>query len=235
MLLSVLGLDVAYGASQVLWSVDLDVAEGEVVALIGSNGAGKTTLLSTVAGLLSPLSGRVTFAGQDITGRPAEEIAGLGISLVPQGRRLFAALTVRENLLMGSYLRREPAGVTADLERVYELFPRLKERENQLAGTLSGGEQQMCALARGLMAHPRLLLIDEMSLGLAPLLVEHLLSTIKDIRDAGITVLLVEQDVYGALENADRAYVLESGRIVLSGGARELLNDPRVRSAYLGM
>ncbi|MEW6398537.1 MAG: ABC transporter ATP-binding protein [Bacillota bacterium] len=235
MLLSVLGLDVAYGASQVLWSADLDVAEGEVVALIGSNGAGKTTLLSTVAGLLSPLSGRVTFAGQDITGRPAEEIAGLGISLVPQGRRLFAALTVRENLLMGSYLRREPAGVTADLERVYELFPRLKERENQLAGTLSGGEQQMCALARGLMAHPRLLLIDEMSLGLAPLLVEHLLSTIKDIRDAGITVLLVEQDVYGALENADRAYVLESGRIVLSGGARELLNDPRVRSAYLGM
>lgn len=235
MLLSVQGLDVAYGASQVLWSVDLDVEEGEVVALIGSNGAGKTTLLSTVAGLLSPLSGRVNFAGHDITGRPAEEIAGMGISLVPQGRRLFAALTVRENLLMGSYLRRDPAGVMADLERVYGLFPRLKERENQLAGTLSGGEQQMCALARGLMAHPRLLLIDEMSLGLAPLLVEHLLSTIKDIRDAGITVLLVEQDVYGALENADRAYVLESGRIVLSGSARELLNDPRVRSAYLGM
>lgn len=235
MLLSIQSLDVAYGVSQVLWGVDLDVSEGEVVALIGSNGAGKTTLLLTVAGLLSPKRGRIMFDGRPIGGRAAEEIAGLGISLVPQGRRLFTALTVRENLLMGSYLRRDGRGVKSDLERVYELFPRLRERENQLAGTLSGGEQQMCALARGLMARPRLLLIDEMSLGLAPLLVEHLFDTIRDIRDAGITVLLVEQDVYGALGNADRAYVLESGRIVLSGGARELLNDPRVRSAYLGM
>jgi branched-chain amino acid transport system ATP-binding protein len=234
-LLEVKGLSSGYGEVQILREVSLEVKEREIVALIGANGAGKTTLLWTISRLLKPMAGSVRFAGIDITAARPEEVVGAGVVHVPQGRRLFAGLTVKENLMQGVYLRRDTAKIASDLERVFSLLPRLAERANQLAGRLSGGEQQMCAIGRGLMSRPRLLLIDELSLGLAPLVVDSLLALIKQINQEGTTVLLVEQDVQVALENAHRGYVLETGRIVQTGPAAELLDDPRIRQAYLGL
>ena len=234
-LLRVEGLNVAYGDVQVLWDVDLNVLPGEVVALVGSNGAGKTTLLSTISGLLAPRSGRITFDGQPIVGQSTRRIHDLGIAHVPEGRRLFSALTVRENLLMGAFRRDDKAEVAADLARTLDLFPRLKERLRTLAGNLSGGEQQMCAIGRGLMSRPRLLMIDELSLGLAPVVIESLVGIIETVNRQGTTVLIVEQDVQTALEQATRGYVLETGHVTLTGPARDLLADERVKRAYLGI
>uniref|UniRef100_UPI002FCD022E ABC transporter ATP-binding protein n=1 Tax=Anaeromyxobacter oryzisoli TaxID=2925408 RepID=UPI002FCD022E len=234
-MLEVRALSSGYGEVPVLWDVSLEIRKGEVVALVGANGAGKTTLLCTLSQLVKPRSGSISFAGRDLTRARPEEIVRAGIVQVPQGRRLFAGLTVKENLLQGVYLRRDRRQIEEDLESVFELLPRLEERANQLAGRLSGGEQQMCALGRGLMSRPRLLLIDELSLGLAPLVVDHLLDLISRINQRGTAVLLVEQDVQAALEHAHRGYVLETGRMVQSGPAAELLDDPRIRRAYLGM
>ena len=234
-LLEVRDLSSGYGEVQILWDVSLEVRQGEVVALIGANGAGKTTLLYTLSQLVKPRSGSVFFSGKDLTRARPEEVVGAGIVHVPQGRRLFPGLTVKENLLQGVYLRRDRAGIEEDLEWVFGLLPRLRERAGQMAGRLSGGEQQMCAIGRGLMSRPRLLLIDELSLGLAPLVVDSLLDLISQINRKGTTVLLVEQDVQVALEHAHRGYVLETGRIVQSSTAAELLEDPRIRQAYLGL
>ncbi len=234
-LLSVNGLSSGYGDVQILREVSLEVRDREIVALIGANGAGKTTLLNTISQLLRPKAGSFSFAGRDMTAARPEEVVAAGIVHVPQGRRLFAGLTVEENLLQGAYARRDAAGIEEDLEWVFGLLPRLKERAAQLAGRLSGGEQQMGAIGRGLMSRPRLLLIDELSLGLAPLVVDHLLELISRINEKGTTVLLVEQDVQVALEHAHRGYVLETGRIVQSGPAEELLDDTRIRQAYLGL
>jgi branched-chain amino acid transport system ATP-binding protein len=205
------------------------------VALVGANGAGKTTLLCTISQLVRPRSGSIRFAQSDLTRARPEEVVAAGIVQVPQGRRLFPGLTVRENLLQGVYLRKDDGRIAADLDWVFGLLPRLKERAKQLAGRLSGGEQQMCAIGRALMARPRLLVIDELSLGLAPLVVDQLLALIAQINRDGTTVLLVEQDVQVALEHAHRGYVLETGRVVQTGSAAELLEDPRIRQAYLGM
>ena len=234
-LLRVRDLCVAYGEVQVLWDVSLDVRAGEIVALVGANGAGKSTLLSTVSGLLPPLSGTIEFDGISIGGVGTQRIVDLGIAHVPEGRRLFAAMSVRDQLRLGAFRRNDRKQVDADIERMLELFPRLRERLHQLGGHLSGGEQQMAAIARGLMARPRLLMIDELSLGLAPVLIEHLMEVIAQLNASGTTILIVEQDVQSALERAHRGYVLESGHMVLSGAAAELLADPRVRQAYLGV
>ena len=234
-LLSVNGLSSGYGDVQILRDVSLEVREKEIVALIGANGAGKTTLLNTVSQLLKPTAGTISFAGRDLTAAPPDAVVRAGVVQAPQGRRLFAGLTVKENLLQGAYARKDSVGVEADLEWVYELLPRLKERASQPAGRLSGGEQQMCAIGRGLMGRPRLLLVDELSLGLAPLVVDHLLDLISRINERGTAVLLVEQDVQVALEHANRGYVLETGRIVRTGPAAELLDDPGIRQAYLGL
>jgi len=234
-LLEVRDLCSGYGEVQILWDVSLEVRQGEVVALIGANGAGKTTLLYTLSQLVKPRSGSVFFSGKDLTRARPEEVVGAGIVHVPQGRRLFPGLTVKENLLQGVYLRRDRAEIEEDLEWVFGLLPRLRERASQMAGRLSGGEQQMCAIGRGLMSRPRLLLIDELSLGLAPLVVDSLLDLISQINRKGTTVLLVEQDVQVALEHAHRGYVLETGRIAQSSPAAELLEDPRIRQAYLGL
>jgi branched-chain amino acid transport system ATP-binding protein len=232
--LEVAGLDAGYGEAQVLWDVSLRVDAREIVALVGANGAGKTTLLSTIAGLVAPTRGSIIFDGVQIAGRTPEKIVATGISLVPQGRRLFGGLTVHENLLMGAFHRRD-TDVAADLERIYGLFARLRERAGQLAGTLSGGEQQMCAIGRALMARPKLLLVDELSLGLAPIIVQQLLEVLAGLRREGMTIVLVEQDVQIALETADRGYVIENGRVTLSGPARTVLADPHVKTAYLGL
>jgi branched-chain amino acid transport system ATP-binding protein len=235
MLLEVRRLEAGYGAVQVLWGVSLAVDAGEIVSLIGNNGAGKSTCLATIAGLVRPWGGEDVFADRAVTGRPPAEMAELGLALVPQGRRLFGAMSVEDNLLMGAYLRRDRGGIAATLADCYRLFPRLRERRRQAAGTLSGGEQQMVAIARGLMARPRLLCIDELSLGLAPAVTAELLEVLVRIRGEGTAVLLVEQDVENALEVADRAYVMEGGRIVLQGTATEVRQDPGVRAAYLGL
>jgi len=227
---------VAYGAVEALHAVTLEVAEGEIVTLIGANGAGKTTTLRTISGLLTPRSGRVTLDGATISGVPAHRIVGLGISHVPEGRRIFTALSVHENLEMGAYAVRGRARVAERLERVLALFPRLRERIAQPGGTLSGGEQQMLAIGRALMAGPRVLLLDEPSLGLAPLLVQEIFREIVRInREDGTTILLVEQNAHLALSVARRGYVLETGRIVLEDAAKALLEDPKVRAAYLGI
>jgi len=219
-----------YGRVQVLWDVDLSVGDNEIVALVGPNGAGKTTLLRALSGMVEIRSGTVDFRGESLRGRSIEEIVGLGISHVPEGRRLFAGLTVRDNLRLGGWRSRN-----TDIGRVVELFPQLGDRLNQVAGTLSGGEQQMCAIARGLMSRPRLMMIDELSLGLAPVLVDEIISRLPDIASSGTSILLVEQDVDAALTVAGRGYVLETGHVVLSGPAAELLADPRVQESYLGM
>jgi branched-chain amino acid transport system ATP-binding protein len=234
-MLRIENLNVGYGDVQVLWDVNLEVNEGEVVALIGSNGAGKSTLLWTISGLLQPMAGTIAFNGTPIHAATSDEIVNLGITQVPQGRRLFAALTVRENLMMGAYHRKDREGVQEDYDFVLELFPRLGERIDLPAGSLSGGEQQMCAMGRGLMARPRLLMVDELSLGLAPIVVDAIYEAVSRVRERGMTVLIVEQDVLIALEQANRAYVLDVGHITMMGSAQELLDDPRVKEAYLGL
>lgn len=232
--LRVEGLSAGYGDTPVLWDVGLEVGLDEVVALIGSNGAGKSSLLGAISGLVETFGGRVRFGDRDLTGASPDRIVAAGIVQVPQGRRLFGGLTVEENLRMGAYLRSD-GEVEADLERILTLLPRLRERLGYLAGRLSGGEQQQVAIARGLMARPKLLLIDEMSLGLAPVLVDHLLDILRQVHASGVAILMVEQDVQIALEFASRAYVLETGRIALAGPAAALLEDPRVKRAYLGV
>ena len=234
-LLRVEGLSVAYGEVQVLWDVGLEVSPGEIVALVGANGAGKSTLLSALSGLLQPLSGEIVFAGQSIVGAPTKRIVELGIAHVPEGRRLFPAMSVRDQLLLGAFRRKDRAEVEADVDRVLKLFPRIRERVHALGGNLSGGEQQMVAIARGLMARPKLLMIDELSLGLAPVLIEGLMETIVQLNKDGTSILIVEQDVQTALEISARGYVLETGHVVLSGKADGLLRDERVRRAYLGV
>jgi len=226
-------LDVAYGEIQALRGVALQVGRGEIVTILGNNGAGKTTALKTISGLLHPTSGMITLEDEPIVGIPAHAIVARGVAHVPEGRRIFNRLTVRENLTMGAYLRSD-AGITADLDRVFALFPRLAERITQVAGTLSGGEQQMLAIGRALMANPRLLLLDEPSMGLAPVLVEQIFDTIGDINRQGMTILLVEQNAAMALSIAHRGYVLETGSIALEGTAAQLSDNADVRRAYLG-
>ena len=233
-LLDVRQLAVAYGGIQAVKGIDLAVGAGELVCLIGANGAGKTTTLKGVCGLLPVRSGSVHYAGDDVTGRPAFELVRRGLAMVPEGRGVFGALTIDENLAMGAYARTDRQGVRADTERVFGLFPRLRERRRQTAGTLSGGEQQMLAMARALMSRPRLLLLDEPSMGLAPLMVQKVFETIVAVSKEGVTILLIEQNAKLALEVSDRGYVMESGEITLSGDADTMLHDPKVRAAYLG-
>ena len=235
MLLEVKDLNVYYGAIHALHGISFHVNEGEIVTLIGANGAGKSTTLRTVSGLLRPRSGKSHFKGEDITLTPAEQIVRLGISHVPEGRKIFAPLTVRENLEMGAYTRTDRAEIQQSMERVFTSFPRLKERISQLGGTLSGGEQQMLATGRGLMSKPSLLLLDEPSMGLSPILVEEIFRIIKEINSQGTSILLVEQNAQMALSIANRAYVLETGRIVLEGSAKEVADNPQVRASYLGI
>jgi branched-chain amino acid transport system ATP-binding protein len=234
-LLDVEGIDVLYGELQALWDVSLDVGEGEFVVLVGSNGAGKTTTLRAISGILKPAKGRISFAGRDITGMPPHRIAELGLAHIPEGRQLFPKMTVLENLKAGAYIKRARERVEETLESIFTLFPLLRERRDQLAGTLSGGERQMLAIARGLMLRPKLLMLDEPSLGLAPKLVLKVFEKLKMLHEEGLTILLVEQNVKYALELADRGYVIETGRIVLQGSGKELLQDPMVKKAYLGL
>lgn len=235
-MLRVASLSAGYGEIRVLWDVNLEIQEGEIVSLLGANGAGKSTLLSTICGLLKALSGEVYFLDEAIAGIGSDEIVKRGICMIPEGRRLFSGMTVKENLMMGAFTRNDEKKIVQDLERVFGLFPTLKERRNQLAGTLSGGEQQMCAIGRGLMAQPKLLIIDELSLGLAPVIVDELMKVIDTLhRQERRTILLVEQDVELALQHSQRGYVLETGHITLSGPAQDLLNNPHVKTAYLGI
>ena len=233
-MLSIKNLNVYYGAIHAVKDLDMEVGDGEIVTLIGSNGAGKSTTLHTISGLIKPKSGSIEYKGTDIVGIPAHKLVGQGLVQVPEGRHVFAEMTVMENLDMGAYLRRDKDEVARDKEKVFLKFPRLKERVGQLAGTLSGGEQQMLAMGRALMSRPQLLLLDEPSMGLAPLLVREIFSIIKEINEEGTTVLLVEQNANMALSIADRAYVLETGRVVLSGSAAELAASEAVQKAYLG-
>jgi branched-chain amino acid transport system ATP-binding protein len=233
-LLEVSGLQVAYGGINAVKGIDFSIARGETVALIGCNGAGKTTTLKAITGLVQPAAGSVRYNGNEITALPTFRLAAMGIALVPEGRGIFGRLTVTENLELGAYHRRNDAAVRADLDRIYSLFPRLAERRTQAAGTLSGGEQQMLALGRALMGRPQLLLLDEPSMGLAPLMVQKIFETLRSIAAEGMTVLLVEQNAKLALEVSQRGYVIDSGSIILSGTGAALLADARVRSAYLG-
>lgn len=235
MLLDVNNLNVYYGAIHALQGVSFTMEEGEIVSLIGANGAGKSTTLRTISGLLRSRTGYIKFKDQDITLTPAEQIVRQGISHVPEGRKIFAPLTVRENLLMGAFTRNDQSEINKSMERVFASFPRLKERISQLGGTLSGGEQQMLATGRGMMSQPGLLLLDEPSMGLSPILVEEIFNIIKEINKQGTSILLVEQNAQMALSVANRAYVLETGRIVLSGSAKEVAENPQVKAAYLGI
>lgn len=233
-MLTIAGIDVFYGNIQALKGVSLEINDGEIVTLIGANGAGKSTLLKTISGLLKPKHGSITFEGEEIGGKAAQAVVKKGISQVPEGRRIFSNLTVEENLELGAYLRKDKQGIRDDVEKVYGLFPRLRERAKQQAGTLSGGEQQMLAMGRALMARPRLLLLDEPSMGLAPLLVKTIFKIIQEINQSGTTILLVEQNANMALSIADRAYVIETGKIVAAGSAEELNESDQIRKAYLG-
>lgn len=233
-MLKISGLSVYYGKIQALKEIELEVGKGEIVTLIGANGAGKSTLLKTISGLLLAKSGVINYLGRPIANSPAQSIVKAGISHVPEGRRVFANMTVEENLELGAYLRKDKKEIRDTLEHVYELFPRLLERRKQLAGTLSGGEQQMLAMGRAMMSKPQLLLLDEPSMGLAPILVQTIFSIIKDINKEGTTVLLVEQNANMALSIAERAYVLETGKVVLSGSATELRESEQIKAAYLG-
>lgn len=233
-MLEIRDLEVYYGVIQAIKGISFDVNEGEVIALIGANGAGKTTILHTVTGLLSAKHGTITFEGKDITKVPGYKIVPMGMAHVPEGRRIFSELTVLQNLKMGAYTRKDKNEIQETLETVYKRFPRLKERQSQLAGTLSGGEQQMLAMGRALMSHPRIILMDEPSMGLSPIFVNEIFDIIKEVSAGGTTVLLVEQNAKKALSIADRAYVLETGRIVLEGNAKQLLNDESIKKAYLG-
>ena len=234
-MLQVENLNVYYGAIHALQGISFEVNEGEIVTLIGANGAGKSTTLRTISGLLRPRTGSVRFKGEDITTVPAEKIVHLGISQVPEGRKIFAPLSVKENLMMGAYTREDPEEIAQSLERVYGSFPRLRERAGQYGGTLSGGEQQMLATGRGLMSRPSLMLMDEPSMGLSPILVEEIFRIITEINKQGMSILLVEQNAQMALSIAHRAYVLETGRIVLAGSAKEIAENPQVKAAYLGI
>jgi branched-chain amino acid transport system ATP-binding protein len=236
LILELQGLSAGYGEIQVLWGIDLAAHRGEITALIGSNGTGKTTLMRALSGLIPTTGGNYFSEGRDLTGDNAAEILAHGIVHVPEGRRLFGAMSVEDNLLMGAYARKvRAAELKRDLDRVYATFPKLRERRGQAAGTLSGGEQQMCAIGRGLMAAPRLLMIDELSLGLSPLLVEQLVAALRELNQSGMSILLVEQDVTIALDLCNRAFVMDMGRIVRTGSGSELLADPVVRDAYLGV
>ncbi len=234
-MLKIAKLNFSYGDLKVLWDVDLEVNDGEIVTVVGSNGAGKSTMLKNISRLVAPSSGSITFNGVDLGKREPHDVVELGIVQVPEGRRIFPELTVLENLRMGSFVKSARKDRENNRDRVFTLFPRLKERRNQLGGTMSGGEQQMLAIARGLMANPRLLLLDEPSLGLSPLLVKSIFEIISEINRQGVTILLVEQNVHHSLRIADRAYVLETGRIVLTGKGEELLDDAHVKKAFLGM
>ncbi len=233
-MLKIDNIDVFYGAIHALKGISLEVKEGEIVTLIGANGAGKSTTLRTISGLLKPKNGSIKYEGKDIAGLAAQNIVGMGLSQVPEGRRIFANMTVMENLELGAYLRKDKENLPGDYKSVFAKFPRLEERKIQVAGTLSGGEQQMLAMGRALMSRPRLLLLDEPSMGLAPLLVKEIFTIIQEINQSGTTILLVEQNAHMALSIANRAYVLETGRITLSGSAKELAASEEVRKAYLG-
>jgi branched-chain amino acid transport system ATP-binding protein len=233
-MLTLENVSVNYGAIEALRGISMHVEKGEVVTLIGANGAGKTTTLRTITGLLEPKQGRVTFEGEEIGGTPTHKLVARGISMSPEGRGVFANLTVRENLQMGAYLQKNRAEIASDMDRVFKMFPRLMERESQKAGTLSGGEQQMLAMGRALMSRPRLLLLDEPSLGLAPLVVHTIFEAIEEIRSKGTTILLVEQNAHAALHHSDRAYVMETGEITMEGPSKDLASDPRIKEAYLG-
>lgn len=234
MMLNVQNLHVYYGAIHALKGLNFHLEQGEIVTLIGANGAGKSTTLNALSGLLTAREGKLEFEGEDITRTPAQDIVRRGVIQVPEGRKIFATLTVMENLEVGAYLHPDKAQIEKDIEGVFKRFPRLKERRTQLGGTLSGGEQQMLAIARGLMSHPKLLLLDEPSMGLAPILVEQIFEIIRDINDQGTSILLVEQNAQMALSIADRAYVLETGQVVLEGDSQEILHNPMVMEAYLG-
>lgn len=233
-MLTLENISVNYGAIEALTGISLHIEQGEVVTLIGANGAGKTTTLKTITGLLEPVKGRIMYEGKQISGMATHKLVTMGIAMSPEGRGVFSNLTVRENLEMGAYIRKDKAGIKQDLERAFAMFPRMKEREKQKAGTLSGGEQQMLAIGRALMSQPRLLLLDEPSLGLAPIVVHQIFEAIEEIRSKGTTILLVEQNANAALHHSDRAYVLETGRIVMQGNSKELAADPRIKEAYLG-
>ena len=233
-MLKINDINVFYGAIHAIKGASLEVNEGEIVTLIGANGAGKSTILRTISGLLKPKGGSIEFEGRDIAGLPAHEIVKCGISQVPEGRRIFAEMTVLENLELGAFTRKDKDGIKEDMEMVFNRFPRLKERISQLAGTLSGGEQQMLAMGRALMSHPKLLMLDEPSMGLAPILVEQIFDIIRELHKAGTTILLVEQNAQAALSVADRGYVLETGKVVTTGTGHELLESPAIKKAYLG-
>ncbi|MEO5658826.1 MAG: ABC transporter ATP-binding protein [Polaromonas sp.] len=233
-LLKVTGLQVAYGGIQAVKGVDFEVHEGELVTLIGSNGAGKTTTMKAITGSLPMLGGDIEYLGKSIKGRGAWDLVNEGLAMVPEGRGVFARMTILENLQMGAYVRTDKAGIAADIDKMFALFPRLSERSNQLAGTMSGGEQQMLAMGRALMSRPKVLLLDESSMGLSPIMVDKIFEVVRDVSALGTTVLLVEQNASRALGIANRGYVMESGHITMNGEAKALLNDPRVRAAYLG-
>jgi branched-chain amino acid transport system ATP-binding protein len=233
-MLKVENLEVFYGVIQAIKGISFEVNEGEVIALIGANGAGKTTILHTITGLIQPKAGKIEFEGHDLVKTPAYKIVQMGMAHVPEGRRVFQQLTVLENLKLGAFTRKDPAEIQASLKKVYKSFPRLEERKNQVAGTLSGGEQQMLAMGRALMSNPKIILMDEPSMGLSPLLVSEIFNIIKEISSGGTTVLLVEQNAKKALAISNRAYVLETGKIALQGDADELMNDEKVKKAYLG-
>lgn len=233
-MLKVTDLEVCYGVIRAIKGISFEVNKGEVVALIGANGAGKTTILHTITGLIPSKAGKIEYEGKDITKLPGHKIVALGMAHVPEGRRVFSELTVLENLKLGAYTRKDKAEISQTLQMVYQRFPRLEERKNQLAGTLSGGEQQMLAMGRALMSHPKIILMDEPSMGLSPILVNEIFDIIRSVNEAGTTVLLVEQNAKKALAIADRAYVLETGKIVTSGNADALMNDDSIKKAYLG-
>ena len=233
-LLKISGLKVAYGGIQAVKGVDLEVREGELVTLIGSNGAGKTTTMKAITGGLKPNEGSIEYLGKNIAGLGAWDLVRTGLAMVPEGRGVFARMTITENLQMGAYTRTDKAEIAAGIERAFTIFPRLKERKDQLAGTMSGGEQQMLAMARALMSQPKVLLLDEPSMGLSPIMVAKIFEVVKEVSSQGVTVLLMEQNAKLALQAADRGYVMDSGLITMSGDAKQMLNDPKVRAAYLG-
>ena len=233
-LLKITGLQVAYGGIKAVKGVDLHVNEGELVTLIGSNGAGKTTTMKAITGSLPPASGDIEYLGKSIKGKGAWDLVHDGLAMVPEGRGVFSRMTIIENLQMGAYIRNDKAEIAADMEKMFTIFPRLRERKDQLAGTMSGGEQQMLAMGRALMSRPKVLLLDEPSMGLSPIMVDKIFEVVRDVAAQGVTILLVEQNASRALGIADRGYVMESGIVTMNGDAKELLNDPRVRAAYLG-
>jgi branched-chain amino acid transport system ATP-binding protein len=233
-ILKVSGLEVSYGGIHAVKGIDFHIDKGELVTLIGANGAGKTTTLKAITGLLPFKAGDVTYRGESIRGRQTFKLLRSGLAMVPEGRGVFSRMTITENLLMGAYIREDAAGIQADIDKMFGIFPRLKERASQLAGTMSGGEQQMLAMARALMSQPELLLLDEPSMGLSPIMVDKIFEVVRDISAQGVTILLVEQNARLALQAADRGYVMESGLVTMTGVANDMLNDPKVRAAYLG-